>query len=319
MNPASISVVIPLCNNENSIVNAIESIQRQTVKVNEIIVVDDGSTDASVERVNAMQLPNLKLIHQAGLGLAAARNRGIAESTSTYVAFLDANDKWMPFFTLEMQSMITRFPDIELLASRYQFMETDGTPVDAKIRLGSYFKDAWLMHDFFAAASKGDFPFVVSSCVAKRSLFDEVGTFPVGEAIGEEPAFFAKAALAGAIAYSPNVLVHHERNNVERVFAHELPKSVLTSCDELINSLHSSPIARIVAADIEQYFAALLLGVVKQKLAARNFQHAQAILAHPLCKQKVLVSALLKLAAYAGRFVQISTGSAISNPKEKLL
>ncbi len=319
MNSASISVVIPLCNNENSIVNAIESIQRQTVKVNEIIVVDDGSTDASVERVNAMQLSNLKLINQPGLGLAAARNRGIAESTSTYVAFLDANDHWMPFFTLEMQSMITRFPDIELLASRYQFIEVGGAPVDAKIRLGSCFKEAWLMHDFFAVASRGDCPFVVSSCVAKRSLFDEIGTFPVGEPIGEEQAFFAKAALAGAIAYSPNVLVHHERNNTSRVSDQELPKSVLTSCNELISSLHTSPIARIVAKDIEQYFAALLLGVVKQKVAARNFQYAQAILAHPLCKQKVLLSSFLKLVAYAGRLVQFSTGSAISNPKEKLL
>lgn len=319
MNSASISVVIPLHNNENSIVDAINSIQRQSVKVNEIVVVDDGSSDGSVERVAALQIPNLKLIKQASLGLAAARNRGITESSSRYVAFLDATDQWMPFFTLEMHTLFTRFPDLDLFASRYQFIEKNGMPVDASVRFGMCPKEAWLMHDFLAIAARGDAPFVTSSCVVKRELFNALGMFPAGEAIGAECTFFAKASLAGAIAYSPNILVHHRRGALSRVSDVEPYQNVLSSCERLLGSLNSSPIARIVANDIQQYCASLLFGFIKSNLAAKRYQQALALLGHPLCKQKPALAGMLKAAAYTGRLSQFFTGSGLPNPKEKLL
>jgi glycosyltransferase involved in cell wall biosynthesis len=89
------SVVIPMFNRAGTIVEAIESVLRQTVPAKEIIVVDDGSTDDSVRRVMDMECPLVKvLVNEGNLGATAARNRGAKAATADWIAFLDSDDYW---------------------------------------------------------------------------------------------------------------------------------------------------------------------------------------------------------------------------------
>lgn len=89
------SVVIPMFNRAGTIVEAIESVLRQTVPAKEIIVVDDGSTDDSVRRVTDMECPLVKvLVNEGNLGATAARNRGAKAATAEWIAFLDSDDYW---------------------------------------------------------------------------------------------------------------------------------------------------------------------------------------------------------------------------------
>lgn len=91
------SVVIPMFNRAATIVEAIESVLRQTVPAKEIIVVDDGSTDDSVCRVMEMACPLVKvLVNEGNLGATAARNRGAKTATAEWIAFLDSDDYWHP-------------------------------------------------------------------------------------------------------------------------------------------------------------------------------------------------------------------------------
>ena len=97
-----VSVVIPAWNRANLIVSALESARQQVFRPLEIIVVDDGSTDNTVEVVKvwaskqADDALHVRCISQANQGANTARNRGIQESTGKYVAFLDSDDRWLP-------------------------------------------------------------------------------------------------------------------------------------------------------------------------------------------------------------------------------
>ena len=97
---ANVSVVMPAYNNADSVGRALASVAFQTFKPAEVIVVDDGSTDATIEAVRAMAPAmngiRLRLFHQRNSGAGAARNRAIAAATATWLAFLDADDEWLP-------------------------------------------------------------------------------------------------------------------------------------------------------------------------------------------------------------------------------
>lgn len=95
MMPA-ISVVIPAYNSEETIQLSVESVLNQTLLDFEIIVVNDGSTDKTLEILENIQDPRLKILSCENAGAAAARNRGIANSRADLIAFLDADDLWSP-------------------------------------------------------------------------------------------------------------------------------------------------------------------------------------------------------------------------------
>lgn len=93
---SEVSVIIPLYNKGKYIARALDSVFAQTYQDFEVIVVDDGSTDEGPDIVRTYHGHRLRLIQQANSGPGAARNRGIKETNAKYVAFLDADDEWLP-------------------------------------------------------------------------------------------------------------------------------------------------------------------------------------------------------------------------------
>lgn len=91
-----VSVVVPAYNAEVFIRETLDSILAQTRPVDEVVVVDDGSTDDTIEIVNSFASAGVRIVQQQRQGPSAARNRGIAETSGELVAFLDADDLWMP-------------------------------------------------------------------------------------------------------------------------------------------------------------------------------------------------------------------------------
>jgi glycosyltransferase involved in cell wall biosynthesis len=100
----NISVVIPVYNGERYLTEALESVFAQTHPVDEVIVVDDGSTDGSAEVAGRFPVT---LIRQENRGPGAARNAGVAACSGEYLAFLDADDTWLPE-KLERQMALLR-------------------------------------------------------------------------------------------------------------------------------------------------------------------------------------------------------------------
>jgi glycosyltransferase involved in cell wall biosynthesis len=107
----TISVVIPIYNGENTILETIKSVQKQTFSDFELIFINDGSTDRSLELVQSVEDERLKIFSYENGGLPVARNRGISHATGEFIAFLDADDLWTPD-KLELQlTALKQHPD----------------------------------------------------------------------------------------------------------------------------------------------------------------------------------------------------------------
>ena len=94
--PPTVSVVMPVYNVEAYVAEAIASVQAQTFQDFELIIVDDGGSDASVAICRAMADSRTRIISQRNRGLAGARNTGIAAARGTFVALIDSDDRWRP-------------------------------------------------------------------------------------------------------------------------------------------------------------------------------------------------------------------------------
>ena len=90
-----ISVVIPTFNRRNLLKRAIYSVIKQTIEPREIIVIDNGSTDQTYQMVSSL-FPDINYFTEKKRGVSAARNKGIIESKSKWIAFLDSDDTWEP-------------------------------------------------------------------------------------------------------------------------------------------------------------------------------------------------------------------------------
>src|SRR5574344_5605 len=117
-----ISVIIPLYNKAQSIAETLRSVLNQTYKDYEIIVINDGSTDNSVQVVESIKDSRIKLFNKPNGGVSSARNEGIRRAQYEYIAFLDADDLWKPTYLEELVKLITDFPEASLWGTGYEFL-----------------------------------------------------------------------------------------------------------------------------------------------------------------------------------------------------
>ena len=109
----SVSVIIPTYNRIRTLSRALDSVLAQTRTVDEIIVIDDGSTDSTVDLVLG-NYPQVTLLQQPNLGVSAARNLGIREATSDWIALLDSDDRWLPTKLEAQFALLEEHPDHRL-------------------------------------------------------------------------------------------------------------------------------------------------------------------------------------------------------------
>jgi len=124
----SLSVIIPAYKAAQTIERALRSVAIQTLQPTEVIVVDDGSGDGTFEAAENFkgQLPgvDLKVIQQQNLGAGAARNRAIAEATGDWLAFLDADDEWLPD---KLETSLSAIQQHDLVLHGHNYLAVNGT------------------------------------------------------------------------------------------------------------------------------------------------------------------------------------------------
>ncbi|MGA2913333.1 MAG: glycosyltransferase [Methanoregula sp.] len=197
-----VSVIIPLYNKEKYILRTINSILNQTFQDFEVIVVDDGSTDKSADVVRGFVDPRIKLIRQENRGSSPTRNRGIYESTGELLAFIDADDEWLPIHLETLLDLRKRYPDAGIYSDRYTIQTPKGErPVNYQAIPND--KRDCLIPNFFECVAKGDLPVNSSSAGIPRLVFEKYGGFPLA-AWGEDMGLFARIAFDYPVAFSWN-------------------------------------------------------------------------------------------------------------------
>ena len=189
-----ISIVIPLYNKEQQICKTLESVFAQSFQDYEVVIVNDGSTDKSVEIVEGMADKRIRLINQKNSGVSAARNKGIQESRGEYIAFLDADDEWKPDYLETIHGLIDKYPECDVFTARYEFKDEYGNVSQSKIKYLASSAETCLLSNYFHVASNSDAPLWTSVVVASRKALLSTGGFPEGVTSGED--LLAWAALA---------------------------------------------------------------------------------------------------------------------------
>jgi glycosyltransferase involved in cell wall biosynthesis len=163
-----VSIVIPTYNYGHYVIEAVESALAQTYSAIEIIVVDDGSTDDTRQRL-AHYSDRIRYIHQENKGLSAARNTGIAAAKGEYIAFLDSDDAFHPRKTEIQMFHLTHDSDVCMIGTG---MFSDEPRVWADYTSGTA-----TMHDVSLEELIMASRFAPSSVVARRECFESAGTF----------------------------------------------------------------------------------------------------------------------------------------------
>lgn len=203
------SVIVPLYNKAPYVRHALESIAAQTFRDYEVIVVDDGSTDESLQVVEdfircKVYGVKCKVISQENAGVAAARNKGVKESKGEYVAFLDADDWWEPTFLEEMDKLIAEYPEAGLYATNYIYYKPGKTHVALDLPQGYMnYPEAYL---------RGPMPVWTGATCMPRKVFDEMGGFPVGIKLGEDFLLWAKTAINYPVAFCNKPLAYYNND-----------------------------------------------------------------------------------------------------------
>ena len=207
------SVVIPLYNKEKYIARTIRSVLAQTFDDFEVIIIDDGSTDDSVDEVKKFDDPRIRIVHQKNAGVSAARNRGIEEAKFDFIAFLDADDEWLPDYLKTVELLIKKYPECSIFATQY-LLNTQNASQPIHINGLSFDVDG-IMENYFYIASKNMPPLWTSAICVKKEAIDTVGGFPLGIKSGEDLLTWAKLAAIYRIAFSTQHLsIYH--NDVQK-------------------------------------------------------------------------------------------------------
>ncbi len=213
------SVIIPLYNKANFVKKTIESVLAQTYNEFEVIVVNDGSTDNSLEVVGKMNDSRIRVFTKENGGVSAARNFGMEKAQYEYIAFLDADDLWMPDYLETIHAMIKQYPR----ASVYSTGRTD-VSLDEKFDriIPSLPKgEVSVFENYVESLVKGEMIHLWTGTVcAKKDLCIEVGGFRLGVKRGEDLDMWLRLSLKSPIVW---------KNESKALYNQETENNVMAS------------------------------------------------------------------------------------------
>jgi glycosyltransferase involved in cell wall biosynthesis len=210
-----VSVIIPTYNGGKFLPEAIDSALKQSVNSIEIIVVDDGSIDGTPQLLKDYDR-QIKYIYQENKGVSAARNRGLTEASGEYIAFLDADDVWLP---KKLEKQIALLDDNRNAG----FVYCDNVFVDAERRpIADYNRKVELKDGRIDINLFCNFFMITSGVVMRRGCLETIGIFDETLSVGEDYDFFLR------LAYHFDALVVREKLFERRVIAESTSRQNFT-------------------------------------------------------------------------------------------
>ena len=217
----TIAAVIPLYNKGDMIVRAVRSVFAQTRLPDALVVVDDGSTDGSPDAARAAlnEAPvgiDCRFLSQANSGVSVARNAGADAVDSDIIAFLDADDQWLPGHIAEIERLARHVPDAGLLSTRKSRRDENGdfVPDFSALPPGHFGAVA----NGLAAYRKGYGILHTSAIAVRRGAWQRSGGFPPGARKSQDMHLWLRLLLTETFAHSDvcTTQFHEEASGVKQ-------------------------------------------------------------------------------------------------------
>ena len=211
-----VSVIIPAYNAEKTIGRALESVLLQNYAPIEIIVVNDASHDGTAAVVESFRESVIALINRpVNGGVSAAMNAGLRRARGEYVAFLDADDEWLPGKLHKQVALISAHPQMTFVSCGARFMSSSGdVREESGMEIPAVSSDLW--RKLLAGTC------VAKPCVlARRTVFELVGEFDEALPIAEDQDMWIRLASVGdvGVVLEPLVHVHDTPNSLTKMHA----------------------------------------------------------------------------------------------------
>lgn len=195
------SVIIPLYNKAHTIVNTLQTVLSQTYTDFEVVIVNDGSTDNSVELIKQFTDDyRIRIINQHNQGVSVARNKGIMEAVHPWISFLDADDEWLPEYLENVKITINQLTEVGMvLMGRYgQNFQTGERKHNIPKRYQNKIQQIEFFHNPHVFAH-------ISATTIKRTLLQENikswGGFESSQKSNEDFVFLFRVALHTKVAF----------------------------------------------------------------------------------------------------------------------
>ncbi|WP_066224786.1 glycosyltransferase family A protein [Formosa haliotis] len=290
------SIVIPLFNKEKHIKPTIQNVLNQSFNDFEIIVVNDGSTDSSLEVVNSIKDSRLKIFSIKNQGVSFARNFGVSKINSDRIVFLDADDSWETHHLEDLFNLYQNYPDCGLYCTAYQ-KQLNTTIIPSTYNTIPK-QDNWngIVKDYFEASFINSIAWTSAVSIPK-SAFMAVGGFneSITFGAGEDTDLWIKLALNYPVAFTNTVSATHNLFADNRISNSNTNKRQFINLDTYeAEALQNKSLKKYL--DINRFAIAIQYKLAKnsakflshkQKIDLRNLNSKQRFLLQ--CNRFVLV------------------------------
>ena len=273
--PVQVSVVIPAYQCAAYIADTLKSVQAQTFRSFEILVVNDGSPDTeALEQALAPYLPAIRYIKQANGGPSAARNRGISEARGEFVAFLDSDDFWLPEHLANQIQLLQGDPSLKMVYSDAILLRDD-------LPVGTAFERVHQQLEVtFEALVSERCSIGTSTVVVSRKTLLECGGFEPARRRSEDFDLWLRIAHSGAqIGYSRSAQVCHRIGNGLAMDDNVMRQAQIDVYEKALLTLPiQGPQAELLCDKIQEVRARLQVETAKRSLRQGRYQDALAAL-----------------------------------------
>lgn len=225
-NEFDVSAIVPIFNGQQHVYEALESALNQTIPVKEIIVVNDGSTDLSMDMVRKFKadftLSNSQLIivEQENLGQGSARNMGATLATTNFIAFLDQDDTWQPNHVEKLMAPFEKNPTIGWVYSDFNELDSESRIIRRRFLAKSKYK---IPKDSIFGFIHQDLMMLPSASILRKQAFLDIGGFDIQFRGYEDDDLFIRLLVSGwDFLFEPtstlNYRIHSENSSRSLTF-----------------------------------------------------------------------------------------------------
>lgn len=308
-----LSVIIPVYNELSTLEPAVRAVLAVN-EADEILIIDDGSTDGTREAL-APYLNRLTYIYQENQERSAARNAGIRVATGTYVAFLDADDAWLPHKLERQMIALAEHPEAVLAYCQATYMDADDNDIP--------FRGQWLcgraahktiVEDLSRALVTANVVYGGGSMpLVRRSALDRAGWFDEGLCYPEDWDLWARLSHLGPFAYIPQPLVRYRVYGWDKVLRIEATEELLR---QHIRVVERAAVGWQGPADERGQLRAAGLTAVHLRAALASMQLGHAAQAQSQLTRAIAIdpelatrARLIQVAADRAKMIETATGS----------